>query len=90
MMPITPKQQRILSFITGYISSNKQSPTMAEIGRAASIRSSATVHAHLANLERAGFIKRIPNISRGIRIAEQENQTATPSLPAAGNSTNPN
>lgn len=73
-MPISPKQQRILTFIVGYISSNNQSPTMAEIGRHFQMRSSASVSQVLAVLEREGFIKRIPNISRGIQVVERNGE----------------
>jgi repressor LexA len=69
-MPITPKQVRILHFISGYIQSNKLAPTIAEIGKHFGMRSSASVHQVLVALERNGLIKRIPNISRGIQIVE--------------------
>lgn len=65
-MPITPRQQRIFNFIRGYIQSNGVAPTIAEIGRQFQIRSSASVHAVLAILEREGLIKKVPNVSRGI------------------------
>jgi repressor LexA len=73
-MPITPKQQRILHFISGYIQSNKQAPTISEIGHYFEMRSPASVHQVLVALERQGLIKRIPNISRGIQIVQQEKE----------------
>jgi len=71
-MPVTPKQRRIFEFIRRYIESNQEPPTIAEIGRQFEMRSSASVHAVLLALEREGFIKRIPNVSRGIEIIPQE------------------
>ena len=71
-MPVTAKQKRILDFIRGYMESNQEAPTIAEIGRQFQMRSSASVHAVLTALEREGLIKRIPNVSRGIQIVEQK------------------
>ena len=71
-MPVTAKQQRVFEFIRRYIESNQEAPTIAEIGRQFQMSSSASVHAILIALEREGLIKRIPNVSRGIQIIEQE------------------
>ena len=70
-MPITAKQRRIFEFIRRYIESNHEAPTIAEIGRQFQMRSSASVHAVLTALEREGLIKRMPNVSRGIEIVQQ-------------------
>lgn len=71
-MPVTAKQRRVFEFIRRYIESNHEPPTIAEIGRNFQMSSSASVHAILIALEREGLIKRIPNVSRGIQIVEQE------------------
>jgi repressor LexA len=70
-MPVTAKQRRIFDFIRGYIESNQEPPTIAEIGRKFEMRSSASVHAVLRALEREGLIKRTPTVSRGIQIVQQ-------------------
>lgn len=70
-MPVTAKQRRVYEFIKGYIESNDEPPTIAEIGRHFQISSSASVHGILSALEREGMIKRTPNISRGIQIVKQ-------------------
>ena len=75
-MPVTAKQRRVFEFIRRYIESNHEPPTIAEIGRQFQMSSSASVHAILIALEREGLIKRIPNVSRGIQIVEQETATA--------------
>ena len=72
-MPVTVKQRRVFEFIRRYIDSNQEPPTIAEIGRHFQMRSPASVHAILLALEREGLIRRIPNVSRGIEIVEQEN-----------------
>ena len=74
-MPVTAKQRRVFEFIRRYIESNHEPPTIAEIGRQFQMSSSASVHAILTALEREGLIKRIPNVSRGIQIVEQQETT---------------
>lgn len=75
-MPVTAKQRRVFEFIRRYIESNHEPPTIAEIGRQFQMSSSASVHAILIALERDGLIKRIPNVSRGIQIVEQQEAAA--------------
>lgn len=75
-MPITPKQRRIFEFIRGYIESNQEAPTIAEVGRKFEMKSSASVHAVLIALEREGLIKRTPNVSRGIEIVQQQKESS--------------
>jgi repressor LexA len=74
-MPVTAKQRRVFEFIRRYIESNHEPPTIAEIGRQFQMSSSASVHAILIALEREGLIKRIPNVSRGIQVVEQQQET---------------
>ena len=70
-MPVSAKQRRVYEFIRGYIASNEEPPTIAEIGKHFQISSSASVHGILSTLEREGLIKRTPNISRGIQLVKQ-------------------
>jgi repressor LexA len=71
-MPISPaRQERIYRFICNYISSNGIAPTIAEIGKQCSLRSSASVHEVLVALENQGMIERTPNIARGIKIVTE-------------------
>jgi repressor LexA len=72
VMSVTAKQRRVYEFIRRYIDSNQEPPTIAEIGRQFQMSSSASVHSILLALERDGLIKRIPNVSRGIEIVQQE------------------
>jgi repressor LexA len=75
-MPTIQKTKRIYEFIKGSILVNGESPTFREIGEAFNMRSSASVADHVTKMERRGWIRRIPNISRGIRLVEQEQEKA--------------
>lgn len=65
---LTKRQQEILEFIQEYLSSNGYPPTVRDIGGAVGLTSSSTVHAHLANLEKAGAIRRDPTKPRALEI----------------------
>ncbi len=69
-MPVTARQRQVYEFICGYLDTNNQPPTIAEIGKQFQMTSSASVHSILSALEREGLIKRIPNVSRGIELAK--------------------
>ena len=71
-MPVTPRQRQVYEFISRHIDVHKLPPTIAEIGRHFKMSSSASVHSILSALEREGLIKRIPNVSRGIELVQQE------------------
>jgi len=83
-MPVTAKQRRIYDFIRRYMESNKEPPTIAEIGRQFQMSSSASVHAILLALEREGLIKRIPNVSRGIVVIEEASSGDDSEIPLLG------
>lgn len=67
---LTEKQQKILDIIRDYINKEKMSPTIREIGIVAGLRSSATVHSHIETLEEKGYIYRLENCPRSIRVKE--------------------
>ena len=71
-MPVTARQKQVYDFISRYLETNNQPPTIAEIGKQFQMTSPASVHSILSALEREGLIKRIPNVSRGIEIVKQE------------------
>ncbi|MEN3329092.1 MAG: repressor LexA [Acidobacteriota bacterium] len=74
-LKLTAREQRVLEFIRGYISSNNESPTIAEIGRHFQLRSSASVHQIIIALEKKGAINKKPNVSRGITIVTDSDVT---------------
>src|SRR3954452_21958178 len=63
---LTGRQQEIWSFLTEYVDRHGYPPTVREIGEAVGLASPSTVHAHLANLERAGLLKRDPTKPRAL------------------------
>ncbi len=65
---LTKRQREILEFIQEYLDANGYPPTVRDIGGAVGLTSSSTVHAHLANLEKAGAIRRDPTKPRALEI----------------------
>ena len=83
-MPVTARQRQVYEFICRYSESQRQPPTIAEIGKQFQMTSSASVHSILSALEREGLIKRIPNVSRGIEILKQETADDDYEIPLLG------
>ncbi len=65
---LTARQQEIWQFLVDYVGRHGYPPTVREIGVAVGLASPSTVHAHLANLERAGLIKRDPTKPRALDL----------------------
>jgi len=65
---LTPRQQEIWSFLVEYVDRHGYPPTVREIGEAVGLASPSTVHAHLANLERAGLLRRDPTKPRALEL----------------------
>ncbi|HEY7691606.1 MAG TPA: transcriptional repressor LexA [Gaiellaceae bacterium] len=65
---LTKRQQEIWEFLVEYVDSHGYPPTVREIGEQVGLASPSTVHAHLANLERAGLIKRDPTKPRALEL----------------------
>jgi len=65
---LTKRQQEIWEFLVEYVDSHGYPPTVREIGEKVGLASPSTVHAHLANLERAGLIKRDPTKPRALEL----------------------
>ena len=84
-MELTGRQQEIWTFLVGYVDRHGYPPTVREIGEAVGLASPSTVHAHLANLERAGLLRRDPTKPRALELTGREESTATvPKLPLVG------
>ena len=83
---LTERQQEIWNFLVEYVDGHGYPPTVREIGEAVGLASPSTVHAHLANLERAGLLKRDPTKPRALEVlAEKAKRAAIPSgLPLVG------
>ncbi|HEY2071955.1 MAG TPA: transcriptional repressor LexA [Gaiellaceae bacterium] len=84
-MELTGRQQEIWTFLVGYVDRHGYPPTVREIGEAVGLASPSTVHAHLANLERAGLLRRDPTKPRALELMGREDSMATvPKLPLLG------
>jgi repressor LexA len=66
---LTGRQQEIWDFLVDYVDRHGYPPTVREIGNAVGLASPSTVHAHLANLERAGLLKRDPTKPRALELS---------------------
>jgi repressor LexA len=70
-MDLTKRQQEIFDFIKRYGAEHGYPPTVRDIGKAVGLASSSTVHAHLANLERLGLLRRDPTKPRAIELLDR-------------------
>src|SRR5438046_6273253 len=86
---LTGRQQEIWDFLVDYVDLHGYPPTVREIGEAVGLASPSTVHAHLANLERAGLLKRDPTKPRALELTGRDKPEAgavaeLPKLPLLG------
>jgi len=88
---LTGRQQEIWDFLVDYVDRHGYPPTVREIGERVGLASPSTVHAHLANLERAGFLKRDPTKPRALELtglrrhdARTVRESAGQALPLVG------
>jgi repressor LexA len=77
-MELTGRQQEIWDFLVGYVDRHGYPPTVREIGSAVGLASPSTVHAHLANLERAGLLRRDPTKPRALELFGRSEPAAAP------------
>jgi repressor LexA len=66
---LTQRQQQIWEYLVQYQDAHGYPPTVREIGEAVGLASPSTVHAHLANLERAGLLRRDPTKPRALELS---------------------
>jgi repressor LexA len=86
---LTGRQREIWSFLVDYVDRHGYPPTVREIGGAVGLASPSTVHAHLANLERAGLLRRDPTKPRALELVGRVKAADTvagelPKLPLLG------
>lgn len=67
---LTKQQTRVLDFIESHLSKNGFPPTRAEIRDHFKWSSANAAQCHLEALEKRGWLKLTPGISRGIRLAK--------------------
>ncbi len=73
---LTGRQQEIWDYLVDYVDQHGYPPTVREIGEAVGLASPSTVHAHLANLERAGLLKRDPAKPRALELVGRDREAA--------------
>ncbi len=86
-LDLTKRQKEIFDFIRKYAAKTGYPPTVREIGKAVGLHSSSTVHAHLANLEKIGLLRRDPSKPRAIELLfDKAKRTIRPAggLPLVG------
>jgi SOS-response transcriptional repressor LexA len=68
MQTLTDKQQKVLDIINEYISSFGYPPSFRDIGERAHLASSSTVHRHLENLKKKGYVSWEPTQPRTLTV----------------------
>jgi repressor LexA len=82
---LTKRQQEIFDFVKRYSAKHGYPPTVRDIGKAIGLTSSSTVHAHLANLEKLGMLRRDPSKPRAIELLVDKAKAAvTGAVPVVG------
>jgi repressor LexA len=82
---LTDRQQQIWNYLVEYVDGHGYPPTVREIGEEVGLASPSTVHAHLANLERAGLLRRDPTKPRALELIGRDRAAeATRAAPADG------
>jgi repressor LexA len=82
-MPLTKRQREILDYVESFLENYGYSPSFEEIARAFGYSSLATVHEHLSNLEKKGFLRKNYNKSRSLEVVPSEGALAE-ELPLLG------
>lgn len=69
-MSVTRRQREVLDFISDFVEKNGYSPSFEEIANGLDLKSLATVHKHVTNLQKKGMLQRAHNRSRSIDILQ--------------------
>src|SRR5881394_2803197 len=81
---LTDRQQQIWNYLVEYVDRHGYPPTVREIGEQVGLASPSTVHAHLANLERAGLLRRDPTEPRALELIGRDRREVQPASGGAG------
>jgi len=82
---LTKRQKEIFEFVKRYSAKHGYPPTVRDIGKAIGLTSSSTVHAHLANLEKLGLLRRDPSKPRAIELlVDRAKAVVTGAMPVVG------
>ncbi|MFO7151753.1 MAG: transcriptional repressor LexA [Bacillota bacterium] len=69
---LSPRQQQILDFIRDFLKKRGYPPSVREICAATNLKSTATVHSYLVQLEKKGYITRDPQKPRSIIVSDNK------------------
>ena len=83
-MALTKRQSEILSYLQEHIRAHGYAPSFEEIAEQFNFQSLATVHEHLTNLERKGYIHRTHNESRAIEVLPPKGVSGATEIPLLG------
>jgi repressor LexA len=83
-MGLTDRHKRILAFVDSYQKENGYPPSIREIGEHTGVSSTSVVNYYLDQLEKAEYIARESNISRGIRILKTFGDSVATAAKTAG------
>jgi repressor LexA len=83
VVDLTKRQREIFDYIGKYADKTGYPPTVREIGKAVGLHSSSTVHVHLANLEKAGVLRRDPSKPRAIELLVEKAKSARNAVDSA-------
>ncbi len=83
-MALTKRQKQILDYVDEFLKENGYAPSFEEIAEEFGYSSLATVHEHLSNLERKGYIRKSYNESRSIELVPPEGSEPAVELPLLG------
>jgi repressor LexA len=83
-MPLTKRQKEILDYMSSFIGERGYAPSFEEIAESFGYSSLATVHEHLSNLERKGYIRKAYNESRSVELTLPDAGAPSIELPLLG------
>src|ERR1044072_3861886 len=83
-MALTEKQRHIHDYLCRFITARGYSPTIAEIQKQYKLKSPATVHQILSELINKKYIRRVPNIARGLEILKDSELCGVVEIPLLG------
>jgi repressor LexA len=81
---MSPKQQKILEFIRGFLSDKAYPPTIRDIVHGCGISSTSVADYNLSILEKEGYIRRHREVSRGIELLEESPRSNLIAVPVIG------
>jgi repressor LexA len=83
-VPLTKRQKEILDYVSSFIEERGYAPSFEEIAESFGYSSLATVHEHLSNLERKGYIRKAYNESRSVELTQPDKGAPSLELPLLG------